>query len=70
MGSFFCWRFQVPKDQIFRYVREQEAAEFLSISVQTLRNWRHRGEGPNFHKPTPKVVRYRIDDLQKFMEQG
>lgn len=54
---------------IFQYVREQEAADLLSVAIQTLRNWRHRGEGPKFYKPTPKVVRYRVDDLQKFMEQ-
>jgi len=59
----------VREKPIFQYVREQEAADLLSVAIQTLRNWRHRGEGPKFYKPTPKVVRYRVDDLQKFMEQ-
>jgi hypothetical protein len=69
VGSFFYGRFQMQENQIFRYLREKEAADFISVSVQTLRNWRHRGEGPKFHKPTPKVVRYRLDQLQEFMEQ-
>jgi predicted site-specific integrase-resolvase len=59
----------MQENQILRYLREQEAADFISVSVQTLRNWRHRGEGPKFHKPTPKVVRYRLDELKQFMEQ-
>jgi predicted site-specific integrase-resolvase len=52
-----------------RYIREAEAAVILSVSICTLRNWRHKGQGPKFHKPAAKVVRYRLDELQKFMEQ-
>jgi hypothetical protein len=52
------------------YLNDKQAAEFLSLSVQTLRNWRYQGMGPKFHKPTPKVVRYRLDELTQWMEEG
>jgi predicted DNA-binding transcriptional regulator AlpA len=53
-----------------RYLTEKEVARLCSISIQTLRNWRHRGQGPKYHKPTPRVVRYRQDDVEKFMESA
>ena len=51
-----------------RWLNEREVAKITSISVQTLRNWRHRGQGPKYDKPSPRVVRYRLDEVQKFME--
>ena len=53
-----------------RYLNEKEVAKLCSISIQTLRNWRHRGQGPKYHKPTPRVVRYRLDEVQQFMESA
>lgn len=52
----------------FRYLTEKDVAKLCSISIQTLRNWRHRGQGPKYHKPTPRVVRYRLDEVKQFME--
>ncbi len=37
---------------------EREAAAILTASVQTLRNWRWRGEGPRFRKVGKRLVRY------------
>lgn len=51
-----------------RWLNEKEVAQITSISVQTLRNWRHRGQGPKYDKPSPRVVLYRMDEVQKFME--
>jgi len=31
-------------------VKEQEAAKFLCVAVQTLRNWRTSGQGPRYIK--------------------
>lgn len=39
-----------------------EAAEYLGLSVATLRTWRCRGKGPNYVKLGRSVV-YRIVDL-------
>lgn len=49
-------------------VDEHAAAEILALSVQTLRNWRWKREGPSFAK-LGRLVRYRRSDLQTFIEQ-
>lgn len=47
---------------------ERAAAAILDASVQTLRNWRWRGEGPRFRKIGKRLVRYARSDLQAFIE--
>ena len=47
---------------------ERAAAAILDASVQTLRNWRWRGEGPRFRKIGKRLVRYTRADLQAFVE--
>ena len=47
---------------------EREAAAILGASVQTLRNWRWRREGPRFRKIGLRMVRYSRADLQTFIE--
>ena len=49
---------------------ETEASASLSVAVQTLRNWRWRGEGPRFVKLGKRAVRYRRGDLDAFVEAG
>ena len=49
-------------------VDEREAAAILGASVQTLRNWRWRGEGPRFRKIGLRMVRYQRNDLLAFVE--
>lgn len=49
---------------------ENEAAAFLSVAVQTLRNWRWKGEGPRYVKIGARLVRYRCADLTAFVEAG
>jgi hypothetical protein len=48
-------------------VNEVEAARFLCVAVQTLRNWRHMRKGPAYLK-LGRSVRYRLEDLNAFME--
>lgn len=43
-----------------------EAAEYLGLSVATLRTWRCRGKGPNYVKLGRSVV-YRIVDLDAYL---
>jgi hypothetical protein len=52
-----------------RYVNDVEAAEILSASPQTLRNWRHLGRGPIYRKKG-RMVRYLLADLHAFMNAG
>lgn len=42
-----------------------EAANYLRVSIRTLRNWRWNGKGPAYRKHGQVVV-YHIDDLREF----
>jgi hypothetical protein len=48
-------------------VDEREAAAILGAGVQTLRNWRWRGEGPRYRKIGQRLVRYHRGDLAAFI---
>jgi predicted DNA-binding transcriptional regulator AlpA len=48
-------------------MNETAAAELLSLSVATLRAWRHRKQGPAFVK-FGRSVRYLASDLRAFIE--
>jgi predicted site-specific integrase-resolvase len=52
-----------------RFVNDVEAAKILSVSPQSLRNWRHMGRGPSYTK-RGRMVRYQIQNLLSYMEQG
>ncbi len=52
-----------------KLLREPEAAKVLGVSSRTLSNWRCRGGGPDYVKMGSKAVRYRLDDLNEFIDQ-
>lgn len=43
------------------------AAKYLSCTPGTLKTWRSRGEGPNYHIIQSKLVRYHVEDLDAFV---
>ena len=45
----------------------REAALYLGLAVSTLNKWRCHGGGPQFLK-LGRAVRYRKDDLDRFLE--
>lgn len=47
-------------------VNEKQAAKFLGVAVQTLRNWRHIRRGPAYVK-MGRSVRYQINDLVDYL---
>lgn len=54
------------------FVIEQEAADFLKVSVRTLQRWRTEpptGGGPRFYKLGCKRVAYRLSDLSAWAER-
>lgn len=53
-----------------KYVSDVEAAKILSVSPQTLRNWRCLQKGPPYTKLPGSIVRYRVQDLFNFMAAG
>ena len=52
-----------------KHIDEREAATFLGLSVQTLRDWRLRRTGPAYCK-FGGSVRYSVDSLARFAEQS
>jgi hypothetical protein len=48
-------------------ITEREAAVRLSLSVATLRAWRHQGRGPRYVR-FGRAIRYVIEDLNSFVE--
>ncbi len=57
---------QHPNDVLL--VDEQEAARMLGYTVRTLRNWRFKGRGPRFVRVNARSIRYRIQDLEAWIE--
>lgn len=42
----------------------------LHTALQTVRNWRTQGKGPRYVKLCGRLVRYRPEDVQAFIEAG
>jgi hypothetical protein len=50
-----------------RHLRTKDAAAFLGIAPQTLRNWKAQRIGPPARKLSGRLVVYSLDDLHAFM---
>lgn len=48
----------------------REAAAFLNLRPCTLEKWRSKGKGPKYTKLGSKAVRYRVCDLELFVQGG
>jgi hypothetical protein len=49
------------------YLTPEMAAEYLSVSVETLKGWRMAGNGPRLASTRHKFVRYRRADIDAWM---
>ena len=49
------------------YLRIQEAAEFLGVSPNTLRNWGREDKIPEFRHPVNNYRLYRRSDLEEVL---
>ncbi len=47
----------------------REAADFLSVTDETLFRWRKDGVGPKYSQPNSRIVRYLRDDLISWMKE-
>lgn len=47
----------------------KEAADYLSVSQDRLQHWRTHGGGPPFIKWGPKTIRYRLCDLNRWLDE-
>ncbi len=46
---------------------EREVSQLYGISVLTLRSWRRNKSGPKYHKINGKLVKYRKEDVDRFI---
>ena len=53
-----------------KILNEYQAAEKLSLKVQTLRNWRHEGRGLPYVKIGARKIGYLPDDIENFVQAG
>lgn len=53
-----------------QYMTEAEAAQFLSLSKRTLQAWRMKQMGPPFHKLENRLIRYKAEDLQQWLDDS
>lgn len=53
-----------------RFLIEREVAELTRLSVRTLQGLRHRGGGPRWVKLGARAVRYRLEDVQAWVDEG
>ncbi len=44
------------------------AAEYLSVSAETLAQWRSQSRGPHYIKLEGRLVRYRVSDLESYLQ--
>ena len=51
-----------------QFLNRKQAADFLNLKKCTLEAWAIRGGGPDFVK-FGRAVRYRISDLEKYVEK-
>lgn len=50
-----------------KFLTTAEAAEMIGIRERLLKDWRHRGYGPRFHRISPRRVRYVESDVLAFI---
>jgi hypothetical protein len=50
-------------------LKTSEAAVHLGLAESTLEKMRVYGGGPKFVRPSRRAIRYRLDDLNQFLEE-
>jgi predicted DNA-binding transcriptional regulator AlpA len=48
----------------------EEAAALLKVHPRTLFEYRDAGTGPKFIRLSPRVIRYRLEDLEEWMAEN
>lgn len=49
---------------------ENEVASILGVNRRTLQGWRYQGRGPNYVRMSPRCVRYRRTDIERFIQEN
>jgi excisionase family DNA binding protein len=53
-----------------QFVSQREAAEWLGVSVATVRRYVSRGELRGYRLPTSRLIFLRLSDLERFVSSG
>jgi predicted DNA-binding transcriptional regulator AlpA len=51
-------------------LRTPQAAAYVGLSTSTLEKFRLTGNGPAYQKAGPKIVVYRVEDLDAWLSAG
>lgn len=49
-------------------LNQEQLAEYLGVSIYTLRTWRNKGEGPKFIRLGRKIA-YRTEDIEAYLNR-
>jgi hypothetical protein len=52
------------------YLDQRQLAEILGVSTRCLEKWRLEGRGPKFYRVSRTLVRYKLSDVNAFMEKA
>ncbi len=55
--------------QADKLLRRREVAEMLGVREETLSLWSTSGRGPRCIRLTPKAIRYRQSDVERFLRE-
>ena len=50
------------------FLKTQEFAKYIGVDASTVYKWRSRGTGPKYIKTTHSTLRYRLDDINEWMQ--
>lgn len=51
------------------WLSRKAAAAYLGVAVATLDKWAVQGDGPCYHEPRPRFIRYRREELDAWLHQ-
>ena len=57
-----------PRQPLAPLLTEAEAARYLNLTNRALQAWRYQGRGPRFVKISARAIRYRLEDLESWVE--
>lgn len=52
------------------WLDRQAAADYLGVNVDTLAQMAHRNSGPRYSRPSKRIVRYHVADLDAWLESS
>ena len=49
------------------WLNTEQASAYIGSTPATLKNWRATGQGPRYHVVQSRLVRYHVEDLDRFV---